>query len=59
VIFIRFRGPQAQKDRVESRGAGAENKAVTDMTFMNLRGPEALKDKQESEQTIFPFLRGR
>ena len=31
--------------RVESRGAGAENKAVTDKTFMNLRGPEALKDK--------------
>ena len=34
--------------RVESRGAGAENKAVTDMTFMNLRGPEARKDKQGS-----------
>jgi len=27
--------------RVESRGPDAENKPVTDETFMNLRGPRA------------------
>src|SRR5215470_11422145 len=35
--------------RVESRSPGAENKAVTDTTFIRFRGPQALKDKQEIE----------
>jgi hypothetical protein len=29
---------------VESRSPDAENKPVTDRTFMNLRGPQALND---------------
>ena len=36
-LFICFRGPRALKDRVESRGPGAENTPVTDGTFMNFR----------------------
>jgi site-specific recombinase XerD len=52
VIFIRFRGPQALKDRVESRGPGAENKSVTARTFIHFRGPQALTDKQEVEHLI-------
>jgi hypothetical protein len=44
VIFIRFRGPQAQKDRVESRVPAAENKPVTARAFIHFRGPKALLD---------------
>ena len=47
MIFIRFRGPQAQKDRVESRGPGAENKPVTARAFIHFRGPKALLDSIE------------
>ena len=32
------------RDRVESRGSGAENTPVTDGTFMNFRGPEGEKE---------------
>ena len=34
--------------RVERRGPRAENKAVTDTTFIRFRGPQALNDKAES-----------
>ena len=33
--------------RVESRGPRAENKAVTDTTFIRFRGPQALNDSLE------------
>jgi len=39
-----FRGPQALKDRVESRGPGSENKSLTARTFIHFRGPKALLD---------------
>src|SRR5215469_6205968 len=44
VIFIRFRGPQPLKDRVESRVPAAENKPVTARAFIHFRGPKALLD---------------
>src|SRR5215470_3348012 len=44
VIFMRFCGPQALKDRVESRVPAAENKPVTARAFIHFRGPKALLD---------------
>jgi hypothetical protein len=35
-------------NRVESHGLCAENKVVTDRTFISFRGPQALNDRVES-----------
>jgi hypothetical protein len=40
------RGVDVSTSRVESRDLGAENKAVTDTTFIRFRGPKALTDSR-------------
>ena len=36
----------SESHRVERRGPCAENKAVTDTTFIRFRGPKALNDNE-------------
>jgi hypothetical protein len=40
----RKRGSISARYRLESRDLDAENKTVTDTTFIRFRGPQALKD---------------
>ena len=44
---MKFRGPQALLDRVESHVPAAENKPVTARAFIHFRGPKALLDSIE------------
>ena len=47
MIFIRFCGPQALIGQGRKSRPHAENKTVTDKTFIRFRGPQALKDMDE------------